>query len=177
MAELGDLLSVSEFAFEGDDAALMRYLAGAEPSCRVWRACEGGGVRIDGATSTLPLESEVAVSTLRCTLSVPGAAAGTDAPFHYVVETDVPPEHAADFDAWYTQEHLPGLAAVPGTVLAQRWVRVSGEGPRHVACYDLASLDTFGSPGWLAVRATPWSDRVRPTFRNTRRRMYRRLLR
>ena len=91
MAELGALLSVSEFAFEGDDAALMRYLAGAEPSCRVWRACEGGGVRIDGATSTLPLESEVAVSTLRCTLSVPGAAAGTDAPFHYVVETDVPP--------------------------------------------------------------------------------------
>lgn len=177
MAQVGEQVSVSDFVFDGDDAALVRHLAAADPSCRVWRACEGGAVRIYGAPSTSPLKPEAAVSTLHCTLSVPGAAAGADAPFHYVVETDVPPEHAADFDAWYTREHLPGLAAVPGTVRAQRWIRTAGEGPRHVACYDLARLDTFGSPGWLAVRATAWSDRVRPTFRNTRRTMYRRLVR
>jgi hypothetical protein len=52
---------------------------------------------------------------------------------------DVLPGSEADFDPWYEQEHLPGLASVPGT-----------------------------------VRATPWSDRVRPTFVNTRRTMFRR---
>ena len=30
-----------------------------------------------------------------------------------------------------------------------------------------------GSPEWLAVRATDWSSRVRPAFRNTRRTMFR----
>ena len=102
-----------------------------------------------------------------------GASAGADAPYHYVVETDVLPEREADFDAWYGQEHLPGLAAVPGTVRAARYVRAEGS-PRHHACYDLASLDTFGSPPWLAVRATDWSSRVRPSFRNTRRIMFER---
>ena len=36
---------------------------------------------------------------------------------HYVVEADVLPESEAQLNAWYTIEHLPGLAAVPGTCL------------------------------------------------------------
>lgn len=177
MASVGDHRTVCDFDFGGDDASLARLLADAPPACSAWRALEGAGVRVYGAGPVVALPADTARSTLRCTLSLPGAAAGADAPYHYVVETDVPPADAPDFDAWYTQEHLPGLAGVPGTVLAQRWVRTAGDGPHHVACYDLAGLATFGSPGWLAVRATPWSDRVRPTFRNTRRTMYRRLLR
>lgn len=46
--------------------------------------------------------------------------------------------------------------------------------PRYLACYDLVRPEILGSPPWLAVRATPWSDRVRPTFVNTRRTMFRR---
>ena len=99
--------------------------------------------------------------------------AGAEAAFHYVVETDVVPEHADDFDAWYGQENLPGLAGVPGTVRAARYV-CDDASPRHHACYDLASLETFGSPRWLAVRGSDWSSRVRLSFRNTKRTMFRR---
>lgn len=112
---------------------------------------------------------------LHLTLDLPGASAGQEAPWHYIVETDVLPEAEADLNAWYDQEHLPGLASVPGTVRAQRW-ECRDASPRYLACYDLHTQETFGSPPWLAVRATDWSSRVRPSFRNTRRTMFRKIL-
>ena len=112
---------------------------------------------------------------LHLTLDLPGASAGQEAPWHYIVETDVLPEAETDLNAWYDQEHLPGLASVPGTVRAQRW-ECRDESPRYLACYDLHTQETFGSPPWLAVRATDWSSRVRPSFRNTRRTMFRKIL-
>lgn len=60
------------------------------------------------------------------------------------------------------------MAGVPGTVRA-------GRSPRHHACYGLRTQETLGSPPWLAVRATDWSSRVRPAFRNTKRTMFRRV--
>ncbi len=63
---------------------------------------------------------------------LPGASAGLPAPFHYVVETDVLPEHEAEFNRWYDDEHLPGLAAVPGTARASRYRNPDGESP--VSC-------------------------------------------
>lgn len=100
-----------------------------------------------------------------------GASAGRPAYWHYVVETDVLPSAEQDFNDWYASEHLPGLANVPGTVLAMRLRNLSVT-PRYHALYLLESRETFGSEPWLAVRATPWSDRVRPNFRNTKRAMF-----
>lgn len=106
---------------------------------------------------------------------IPGAAAGSPPQWHYVVATDVRPVAEKEFNAWYEEEHLPGLAAVPGTARAGRYRVVEGPGPRYHACYDLAQRDAFNSPAWLAVRGTPWADRVRPNFQNTRRTLYQRV--
>ena len=103
---------------------------------------------------------------------IAGAAADRDAPYRYIVETDVEDGYESDFNAWYDDEHLVGLAAVPGAVRAARY-RANGERPRYHAYYDLEHPDVLGSPAWLAVRATPWSDRVRPRFVNTKRTMFR----
>lgn len=110
---------------------------------------------------------------LQATLVIDGPAAGQPAPWLYVVETNVLPEVEADFNAWYSQEHLPGLAAVPGVVQARRLQRSDGQGPLYHAFYGLADRAAFNSPPWLAVRATPWSSRVRPAFRDTRRTLFR----
>ena len=112
---------------------------------------------------------------LDCLQAIRGAAWGREAPWHYIVATDVLSAHEADFLAWYEREHLPGLAAVPGAAHASRYRVIEGSGPRYHACYDLADRAAFNSPAWLAVRATPWSARVRPAFFNTRRTMYRRI--
>ncbi len=103
-----------------------------------------------------------------------GASRGETPHFHYVVETDVDPEHEADLNAWYDTEHMPGLAACPGCVRARRF-RNPDASPRYHSCYDLLGTETLGTEPWLAVRHTAWSDRVRPHFRNTKRTMFRRL--
>lgn len=105
---------------------------------------------------------------------IAGADAGAGAPAHYLVWTDAAEGWWHELCDWYSNEHLPGLAKVPGAIRARRFEQ-HGSGPRHVACYDLASPEVLGSPPWLAVRATDWSSRVRPNFRNTRRWMCRTL--
>lgn len=119
------------------------------------------------------VEGNISIARLEPVLEIPGASNGNEALWHYVVTTDVMTGHEEDFNAWYNEEHLPGLAGVPGTVRAARYLVVEGEGPRYYACYDLMERSVLGSPQWLAVRGTPWSSRVRPTFVGTRRTMYR----
>jgi hypothetical protein len=133
-------------------------------------------VAIDDHTITRLREAlpDATVVVLDPLMELAGASAGQPAPFHYIVETDVLPEFDIDLNAWYDQEHLPGLASVPGTVRAARFVNVDGS-PRYHACYDLTSTETLGSAPWLAVRGTSWSSRVRPAFRNTKRTMFRRV--
>jgi hypothetical protein len=65
---------------------------------------------------------------------------------------------------------MPGLASVPGCILARRYVNADA-GPSSHAHYDLLREDVLGAPPWLAVRNTEWSSRVRPHFTNTRRTM------
>ena len=83
------------------------------------------------------------------------------------------PEAEADLNAWYDQEHLPGLAAVPGTVRALRYEC------RHKAALPGLLRPAHARPRQPAVAggaATDWSSRVRPSFRNTRRTMFARIL-
>ena len=116
----------------------------------------------------------VAADRLACVQDIRGASHGAPVAFHYVLETDVVPEGEHELNDWYDREHLPGLAAVPGTVRAQRFRNLDGA-PRYHSIYELARQDAFESPPWLEVRHTAWSDRVRPTFRNTKRTMFRRV--
>jgi hypothetical protein len=104
-----------------------------------------------------------------------GVSSGHDAPFHYVVATDVEPDWEAEFNRWYDVEHMPGLAAVPGMVHGARLRSLEGE-PQYHACYDLTSPRTLDSDQWRRVRSSAWSARVRPHFANTRRLMFRTVL-
>ena len=103
-----------------------------------------------------------------------GASAGAAVAFRYVVETDVAAEAERDMNDWYNQEHLVGLAAVPGTVRAQRFLNLDGA-PRYHSCYELVDRDTLRSAPWLAVRNTAWSGQVRRALHNTKRTMFRRI--
>lgn len=103
-----------------------------------------------------------------------GASAADQGVFRYVVEMDPAEGWTDELFRWYDDEHMPGLAATPGCVHARRFLN-HDRGPYSFACYDLISPEVIASDAWLAVRRTPWSDRVRPQFRNTRRTMFRML--
>jgi hypothetical protein len=81
---------------------------------------------------------------------------------------NITPEAEEDFNAWYDEEHLPALAAVPGTLAARRYVSGEDAGGTHkyAAIYHLTSPDVTRSDAWKAAVETPWTARVRPQFRN-----------
>lgn len=114
---------------------------------------------------------DVRLSPLEPVFDVPGASAGAAAGFHYVVEMDPEAGWMEEIARWYDREHMPGLAAVPGCIRAMRFLN-KGHGPLSLACYDLVTPGALGSPPWLAVRGTAWSDITRPHFTNTRRTMF-----
>jgi hypothetical protein len=86
----------------------------------------------------------------------------------YVVHTDVPDDVAAEYNDWYDREHLPRLVCVPGVVRARRYVACDAH-PRYFTAYDLADRDAFSSPQGLQARKTPWTEKMRNLFSNTRR--------
>lgn len=116
--------------------------------------------------------SDLRAAPLEAMRDFAGASTGERSRFHYVVETDPETGWLDEISRWYDTEHMPGLAAVPGCVRAMRFLN-HGAGPLSLACYDLLRDDVLGSPPWLAVRATAWSDIARPHFTNTKRTMFR----
>ncbi len=121
--------------------------------------------------SALPGACEVLLSRLELVFERAGHSSGAAPTAHYVVEMDPEDGWMPEIARWYDGEHMPGLAAVPGCIHARRLLN-HDHGPLSLACYDLVTADALGSPAWLAVRATAWSDIARPHFTNTKRTMF-----
>lgn len=111
------------------------------------------------------------VSRLQRVMQRQGISHASQTVVHYVVETDPEKGWQEEIFRWYDQEHMPGLAEVPGTIQAQRFLNLD-HSPRSFACYDLTATAVLNSDEWLAVRGTAWSDVCRPHFTNTLRTMF-----
>jgi hypothetical protein len=126
-----------------------------------------------GSTS----HTNVRVSRLQLALQPQAVSCNEIPKFHYVVETDTDEGWFAEIARWYDEEHMLGLAAVPGCISAMRLLNLDAKNdaddnrPLSFACYDLTSPDVLVSAPWLAVRHTAWSDVARPHFTNTLRTM------
>jgi hypothetical protein len=77
------------------------------------------------------------------------------------------PEAEAEFNEWYNKEHLPQLGAVPGVLTARRF-QAAGAGveKKYLALYHLASMDVPRSGAWSKAANTPWTEKMRPHFRD-----------
>jgi len=75
---------------------------------------------------------------------------------------NVTPQAEADFNAWYDEEHVPMLAAVPGCLSARRFRTTEGT-HRYFALYHLATPDVTRAQAWRDSRRTPWTQRVGPS--------------
>lgn len=100
-----------------------------------------------------------------------GNASASPTSWLYLVHTDIPADVVDDYNAWYDEEHLPRLVTVPGVDRARRYVAHNGQTPRYLTAYDLSIKDAFESPAGLAARKTPWTEKMRSLFQNTRRKM------
>jgi hypothetical protein len=82
---------------------------------------------------------------------------------------NVAAEAEADFNAWYDEEHVPRLSAVPGCLSARRFrmVKAVSEGShRYLALYHFATPEVCASKAWEEAAVTPWTLKIRPFTRD-----------
>jgi hypothetical protein len=104
-----------------------------------------------------------------------GEAPPKDAPYIYIVKTDIPADIEPDFNDWYNKEHAPALASVPGCFRARRFSAVDGK-PKYMAVYELENPDVPRSAAWAKARDTAWTEKIRPHMQNLERRVYQLIL-
>lgn len=90
--------------------------------------------------------------------SAPGA--GSAPPMVHAVSLSVPPPLEADLAAWYADEHIPMLLAVPGWRRVRRYRLTEGDAPRYLALHEIASTAVFSEPAFRAAISTPWRNRI-----------------
>ncbi|MGI8336506.1 hypothetical protein ACRYCC_41750 [Actinomadura scrupuli] len=80
---------------------------------------------------------------------------------------NVPQPKVADFEAWYDEEHLADMVAVPGILGGRRFARVATgfSSPTEfgfVTLYELADLEPMRRPEFqrLVEAPSPWTRRV-----------------
>jgi hypothetical protein len=100
-----------------------------------------------------------------------GQAPSPDAPWMYIVHADIPDHIVDEYNAWYDKEHLPRCAGIPGVLRARRYAATAGS-PKYLTAYELTGPEVWESPAALAARKTPWTEKMRALFSNTRRVLY-----
>jgi len=84
-------------------------------------------------------------------------------PVLFAVSMSVPDAVVPDMEAYYEQEHIPLLLAVPGWRRARRFVLSSGTGPKYLSLHEIESPAAFDDPGYKAAISTPWRNRIMET--------------
>lgn len=100
-----------------------------------------------------------------------------NAPWMYIVHTDIPDHIVDEYNTWYDSEHLPRCAGIPGVLRARRYMSTgilggSSNGPKYLTAYELTGPDVWESPAALQARKTPWTEKMRSLFSNIRRALY-----
>jgi antibiotic biosynthesis monooxygenase (ABM) superfamily enzyme len=76
--------------------------------------------------------------------------------------TDVDPEHEAEFNRWYNEEHIQHLLKVPGFLSAGRYSALSG-GPKYLSMYELEEPSVLRTQAFLdevRFRPSPWRTKT-----------------
>ncbi len=87
----------------------------------------------------------------------------------YAVFFNVPDEEKAEFDAWYSQDHVPILLECPDWIGIRRFEVIDSDPLQfnRMALHYLKTASALDSPARAKARATPWRDRlaIKPWFK------------
>lgn len=155
----GDNALVRLYRVDGGSDELMLWVEGTSAETRALEVQSDAQPTSNLETFSLTLVRDV------------GVVPRSPTPWLYIVHTDIPDDIVEDYNAWYDDEHLPRLVGVPGVERARRYVADGALTPRYLTAYDLTIKDAFESPAGLKARKTPWTEKMRSLFFNTRRKM------
>ena len=79
---------------------------------------------------------------------------------------DIPPEHEAEWNKWYSGVYVPNYEKVPGCTQGRRWRAARGQ-PKYAVVYEFAHEKVSETPEWLAQRdINPANERMRSVMRH-----------
>jgi hypothetical protein len=83
------------------------------------------------------------------------------------VWNDCAPGVEADYERWYTQQHLIERLSVPGFIVGRRYEARSGD-RRFFSYYETVDDEVLRSDAYLARLQNPteWTQRIMPSFTN-----------
>lgn len=90
-----------------------------------------------------------------------GERPAKDAEFVLTVRLNTPADHEAEFNAWYNEDHIPALVAVPGVYCARRYVAVEGD-PKYLAVYEMRDGEIPKTEEWNRARDFGRTAQIRP---------------
>jgi hypothetical protein len=93
-------------------------------------------------------------------ISEDGSAPADPPPVVLAVSLSVPAGMEDDLAAWYTEEHIPMLLAVPGWRRIRRFRLTSGTGPAYLSLHEVAGMEVFERDDYRAAVTTPWRNRT-----------------
>lgn len=84
-----------------------------------------------------------------------------------ITQMDIPAETEAEFNDWYTNEHVAERVDLPGFKSAYRFEAIDAA-PKYFAYYETDDLEALTSETYKAILAsqTAWSQKVMAQFRN-----------
>lgn len=88
-----------------------------------------------------------------------------NAPFAYIVLTDVDPDWDDEVNRWWDTEHIPMLLENPGYVSARRFVAADAS-PKYLTVYEIESAAAFRDARTSRAMTTPWRERLLPYRRS-----------
>lgn len=93
---------------------------------------------------------------------------GLDGTGVLAIWSDAAAAHEDEFNNWYTHQHLPERAGVPGFRRGRRYVRDAAGELRYFTLYETADIGVLESGPYLERLNNPtaWTRRVLPYFRN-----------
>ena len=140
-------------------AAVYRIDDPSVPSSEGWRI---EGEKGDWATKIRPHATNRTHTILK--LIADAGDASVDAPYVYVVQTDIAADAEDEFNHLYDTVHLPGLCQVDGVQSAVRY-RVESTNldglQKYGAVYRIASPAVVESDAWKSAAQDEWAAKVR----------------
>jgi hypothetical protein len=97
-----------------------------------------------------------------------------DAPYQMTVSLEPADASRSDADlvAWYREEHVPLLLAVPGWRRVRLFEQLEGSGPRFTAVHELESPAVFDTDEYRAATSTSRRNRIIESVKRRERRIF-----
>lgn len=93
-------------------------------------------------------------------ISDDGSSGDGPPPVVLAVAQSVPAGREDDLAAWYVDEHIPMLLAVPGWRRIRRFRLTGGTAPAYLSLHEMSGTSVFDEDSYRAAVSTPWMRRI-----------------